>query len=51
MTMSSTKVMCCVCLRGVVMFRVLKSVDEITLPSGTPVSNWRYVDVVFLKVV
>ena len=42
----------CVCLGRVGLSEVytLKSVGESTPPYGTPVSNWRCVDVEFLKV-
>ena len=51
--MSSVHVMCCVCLGGGGMCELymLKNVGERTPPCGTPVLNWRWVDVVFLNVV
>ena len=62
--MSSAYVMICVCFGRVGMSEVynmypvsitrhsmLKSVGERTPPCGTPVLNWRCVDVLFLNVV
>ena len=53
MVISSAYVMSCVFLGGGGMLEVymLKSVDERTPLCGTPVLNWRWVDVVFLNVV
>ena len=53
MVMSSAYVLGCVCLGGGVMSEVymLKSLGGRTPLFGTPVLNWRWVDVVFLNVV
>ena len=50
--MSSVYVMSCVCLGdgGMYMVYMLKGVGERTPPCGTPVLNWRWMDVVFLNV-